>query len=87
MITLSIKKGFGASKEYRCLKIHINHSQLIYRYSIRNDNDYFIQRLSKFIENDLINNCRELNENINMFYVDIENDEIIFIDRETFNNR
>jgi len=72
-------------KHFRGLKININRSRLAYRYPFKLDNDNFIQQLSKFIEDDLTNNAYlELNEYESMFYVDLIDGKIEFVDRSRF---
>jgi len=90
MLTLSVKKFFdkGNNPYYRSLRIHVNHSRIIYRFPYQYDNDNFIQKLCEFIENDLKNNAYEdLNENINNFFVDVIGDQIQFVDRVKFYSR
>ena len=75
-------------KFFRSLKICYNYSRLVYRYPYRFDNDGFIQKLCLFIENDLItNNYHELNAHYNVFYVDVIDGNIKFVNKLDFEKK
>lgn len=85
-----IKKFFNRHNNpyFRSLRFHINYSRITYRYPYRYDNDIFIQKLAKFIEDDLRTNIyQDLNEHGNMFYVDIVDGMIQFIDKTLFDEK
>jgi len=59
----------------------------MYRYPFKSDSEEFIQRLCKFIENDLLNISYSLNKKYNTFYIGVEKGKIIFIDKNTFDDK
>ena len=61
---------------------------MVYRFPYRYDSELFVQKLAMFIEQDLkTNTYKDLNEQSNMFYVDVINGKIQFTDKINFDKK
>ena len=84
-----ILKRYSESLYFRALRFSHRGTHVIYRYPFEYDeNEYFLQKLSLFIANDLErNDYINLNSNSNSYHVDFVNDKVEFIDKSSFNER
>ena len=84
---LTIKKLINKANPYfRGLKFTKNNTKFVFRYPYRYDNEAFIFRLSRFIENDIIKNPYENMKN-NKFCVDIIEGKLEIVDKPVFDEK
>jgi len=79
-------KDYRESFYFRGLCFSHKGTRVIYRYPLQYDNDEFLQKLFRFIVNDLKNgDYLNIKSNCNTYHVSLIDGQIQFVDKNSFN--
>jgi len=84
-----VLRKLSSNKFFRGLRFKYKKSEFIFRYLYQYDqNKLFLKNLGEFIANDLSHNVYDdMSTSSNTFFIDLVDNNFMFIDKRTFHNQ